>query len=73
MGKRNNSKKTTKMKTAQRTVEAIRADLALALALEAEHKAVEACSKGDDRALARGWAAAERTNVLYRELASVSR
>ena len=68
MGKRN-SKKTTKAVT--RTVEAIRADIAVAL--EAEHKAVDACSKGDERAIARGWAAAERTNVLYRELAAASR
>lgn len=67
MGKRN-TKKTTK--TTARTLEAIRADIAVAL--EAEHDAVDACSKGDEKALARGWAAAERTNVLYRELAAVN-
>jgi hypothetical protein len=66
MGKRSN--KTTKT---TRTEAQIRADLKVALT--AEHGAVEGCSNNRPKSLVTAWAAAERTNVLYRELAALSR
>lgn len=63
------AKKSTK--TTQRTEAQIRADLKRAL--DAEHGAVEGCSNERPTSIARAWDAAERTNVLYRELAALSR
>ena len=67
MGKRSN--KTTKT-TTTRTEAEIRADLAIAR--DAENKAVEAVKgKRDDKGIARGWDAVERTNALFSELAAL--
>jgi FixJ family two-component response regulator len=66
MGKRSN--KTTKTTKTTRTEAQIRADLDAAR--KAEHAVVEAVKgKHDEKGIARGWDAVERTNALFRELA----
>jgi hypothetical protein len=58
----------TKTKTVRGETE-VRADLRKAS--KAEHRAVEAARNDRPASLARAWAAAERTNVLLRELAAL--